>query len=140
MRVVVDTNVFIGACLARGAASQVIEACMTGRLVPVMGSALFLEYEDVLSRRELFAGARLDADERNLLLDVFLSKCRWHAIYFLWRPNLRDEGDNHLMELAVAANATHIVTNNLRDFRSSNLRFEHIGIISPQALIRDLRP
>lgn len=26
----------------------------------------------------------------------------WTRIYFGWRPNLRDEADNHLVELAVA--------------------------------------
>ena len=35
----------------------------------------------------------------------FLSLCEWVPVYYLWRPNLRDEGDNHLIELAVAGRA-----------------------------------
>jgi hypothetical protein len=35
----------------------------------------------------------------------FLSVCHWCEIYYLWRPNLADEADNHVLELAVAAAA-----------------------------------
>ncbi|MDD5028207.1 MAG: PIN domain-containing protein [Rhodoferax sp.] len=37
--------------------------------------------------------------------------CRLTEIYYLWRPNLRDEADNHVLELAVAAGAQAIITN-----------------------------
>jgi hypothetical protein len=37
-----------------------------------------------------------------LLLEIFFSVCEWTRIYCGWRPNLPDEGDNHLVELAVA--------------------------------------
>ncbi|MBX9458829.1 MAG: PIN domain-containing protein [Rhizobium sp.] len=39
----------------------------------------------------------------------------WQDLHLNWRPNLTDEADNHVMELAVAANATMIVTQNVRD-------------------------
>ena len=54
MKIVVDTNVLLGACLGTGAASAVIAACLDGRCMPLMGNALFNEYEDVFSRKELF--------------------------------------------------------------------------------------
>ena len=49
--------------------------------------------------------AKLDepGPEREAVLDAFLKVCQWTRIYFSWRPNLRDESDNHLVELAVAA-------------------------------------
>ncbi|MCK9635128.1 MAG: hypothetical protein M0R41_02470 [Methylobacter tundripaludum] len=28
---------------------------------------------------------------------------------YLWRPNLKDEADNHLVELAIAARAAYII-------------------------------
>jgi hypothetical protein len=35
---------------------------------------------------------------------------------------LRDEGDNHLIGLAVAGGATHVARRNLRDLRNAELR------------------
>ena len=75
-------------------------------------------YEDVLGRAELFHESRLTSSERVELLDIFLATCRWTRIHFGWRPNLPDEGDNHLAELAVAGGASHIVTRNLRDLQN----------------------
>lgn len=135
MLIVLDTNVFIGACLGTGAANRVVEACLLQRFKPLMGAALLAEYEDVLGRASLFVKCRLSASQRSELLDIFLANCRWTRIYFGWRPNLRDEGDNHLVELAVAGGATHIVTLNLRDLKSMELRFPGLEIVTPTQLL-----
>jgi uncharacterized protein len=134
--IVVDTNVFVGACLGRGAASAVVEGSLRGQLVPLMGAALFAEYEDVLSREALFVRSRLSQAERQDLLDVFLSMCRWTRIYYGWRPNLRDEGDNHLIELAVAGGADCVVSHNLRDLRSNELKFPRLHLRTPSQLLK----
>lgn len=70
-----STNVFVGACLGTGAASQGVRACATGRVVPLMGSALLAEYEDVLSHAALSEGCRLTQAEREDLLDIFIARC-----------------------------------------------------------------
>jgi len=137
MTIVVDTNVFISACLGQGAASKVIEASLRGVFIPLMGTALLTEYEDVLARDSLFRKSRLTPVERAQLLDIFLSTCRWTRIYFGWRPNLPDEADNHLIELAVAGGAGHIVTSNLRDLRRAELSFPGIAIVTPIQFLKD---
>jgi hypothetical protein len=43
-----------------------------------------------------------------------------------------------VVELAVAGNATHLVMNNIRDFRQQDLRFDDFKVITPEALLRDL--
>jgi putative PIN family toxin of toxin-antitoxin system len=133
--IVVDTNVFVGACLGTGPSSRVVEACLTQRFQPLMGAALLAEYEDVLARAPLFAKSRLTTVERSELLDIFLATCRWTRIYYGWRPNLRDEGDNHLVELAVAGGASYIVTHNLRDLKDMELRFPGLAIATPAQLL-----
>ena len=65
--------------------------------------------------RLLFAAAPIGPEDRAALLDAVLGVCQWINISYLWRPNLRDESDNHLVELAVAGNAAWIVTGNERD-------------------------
>lgn len=136
--IVVDTNVFVGACLGTGASAKVIELCIRQRLTPAMGSALMMEYEEVMSRSSLFEGCRLSPAERDELLDIFLANARWTNTYFSWRPNVRDEGDNHVVELAVAAGATAIVTWNTRDFAAMELRFPQLQIVTPPELVKEM--
>ena len=96
-----------------------------------MGEKLLTEFEDVLGRAELFRTSPLTAKEREELLDAFLSVCEWVPIFYLWRPNLPDEGDNHLIELAVAGMAAALVTQNVRDLRGGELRFPQLIIDTP---------
>ena len=96
------------------------------------------EFEDVLGRDALFANSRLDASERGRLLDIFLTRCEWTRVYYLWRPNLRDEGDNHLIELAVAAGAPFIVSRNVRDLRSGQLPFAGLQVMTPEAFLKEI--
>lgn len=140
MRIVVDTNVFVGACIGVGASNLVIRYCLQGRALPLMGNALYSEYEDVLARTTLFNKSRLNAAERNELFDVFASSCEWVRVYFQWRPNLRDEADNHVIELAVAGRASHIVTRNLRDLASGELAFPHLKILTPEQFLKEIQP
>lgn len=140
MIIVVDTNVFVGACLGVGASNAVIAACLQGHHMPLMGTALLAEYEDVLGREALFAECRLTRAERDELLDIFLSVCQWTRIYYGWRPNLPDEADNHLVELAVAGAARAIVTRNLRDVSRMELKFPSLSVISPEAFLQENPP
>ena len=87
MSIVVDTNIFGGACLGTGAASRMVAGRVTGQYTPLMRATLMAEYEDVMRREALFRRSRLDAAEREELLDIFLAVCRWTRIYFAWRPS-----------------------------------------------------
>jgi predicted nucleic acid-binding protein len=101
-----------------------------------MGTALFSEYESVMGREEILARCSLEESEIASLLAAFMSVAEWMKIYYSWRPNLRDEGDNHLIELAVAGNARIIATNNIKDFRSPELAFPNVSILKPEQIIR----
>ncbi len=102
-----------------------------------MGTTLLKEYEDVLGRASLFRRSRLDAVERNELFDIFLSSCRWTPIYFRWRPNLPDSGDDHLIELAVAGSAVNIVSRNLKHLTRGELLFPGLKAISPEQFLKE---
>jgi predicted nucleic acid-binding protein len=110
-----------------------------GRAEPVMGQSLFLEYQDVLSRDALFRTSPLSNKEREELLDAFLSVCQWVQVYYSWRPNLPDEGDNHLMELAIAGGVDALVTNNVSDFVRGELQFPEISIVTPVQFLKEMR-
>lgn len=138
MKAVIDTNIFLGACLGTGITGKVIAASLEGRFQPLMGAALLAEHEDMLGRQALFARCRLSAEERENLFDIYLSKCEWIRVYYTWRPNLPDEADNHLVELAIAGGADAIVTRNLRDLTRMELRFPSLRIVSPDVFLKEV--
>lgn len=57
-------------------------------------------------------------------------------IYYLWHPDLKDEGDNFLIELAVAGNAECIVTRNTKDLAGAELSFTNLRIFTPEQILR----
>lgn len=102
-----------------------------------MGNALFAEYEDVLSRAAPFVGSPVTAAERDILLDALAGVAEWVRVYFLWRPNLPDEGDNHLIELAIAGGADWLITANLRDLRGGEMMFPGLRIGTARQFIEE---
>ena len=132
-----DTNVFIAAMLSPSGGNRgILRACLDGRAHPLMGAALFHEYEDVMGRSEPLRKSPLQPGDREALFEAFLSVCEWVKVYFLWRPNLPDEGDNHLVELAIAGGADAIVTNNVKDVRRSELSFPSLRILTPAEFLK----
>ena len=134
-----DTSVFVAAILSpAGENREVIRSCLLGKAVPLMGAALFHEYEALLGRADLMARGPLSHPERQALFEAFVSVTEWVKVFFLWRPNLPDEADNHLVELAIAGGAGTIVTNNLGDLRDGELKFPDLRIHSPKQFLSQL--
>lgn len=137
--VVVDTSVFVAALKSPdGAARQVLRLCLNRDLTPIMGQKLFLEFLDVLGRPGLFDSSPANPAARQALFHGFLSVSRWVSVFFLWRPNLPDEGDNHVLELAVAGSAVAVITHNVSDF-AGDLKFPGLQILTPGQFLRSKR-
>jgi hypothetical protein len=80
-----------------------------------------LQYENVAKR-----GIRqLAIDEQTIddILDYISNAATHHDIFFVWRPFLPDPGDDLILDLAVTARCTHIVTYNLKHFRTVEKAF-----------------
>ena len=133
-----DTNVFVSALLKSSSAPrQVLRLCLEKEITPVMGNALFSEYEEVIGRDSLFKNSVLNPRERDDLFNAFLSVCKWLPIYYLWRPNLPDEADNHLLELAIAGNVEWMVTGNTKDFEHGELKLGNFTILTPAGFMKE---
>ncbi len=136
-RIVVDTSVFISALIGpSGPSREVLRRSLNRQFIPLMGNALFCEYESVIQRQSILDQCPLTQTEILKLLQAFMSIAVWVDIFYLWRPNLKDEADNHLIELAIAGNADFLVTNNLKDFRNAQLSFPQLSILGPSDLIQ----
>lgn len=132
MEIVQDTNVLVAALRrGKGSSAAVLARCLTGEDTAVIGQALLAEHEDLLARGDVWAGAVTTPQERERLLDDLCAAARFQPVFFLWRPNLPDEQDNHVLELALAGGVPHLVTWNAKDFQRGELKFQRPRIVNP---------
>ena len=140
IRVVVDTNVLVAGLISgKGSNRKILRVCLKGDLQPFVGNALYLEYQDLLNRENIQALCQQTSVSLMEFLDGFSQVCKAVDARYLWRPNLRDEADNHLVELAIAAQAAYIVTNNIVDFARAGLKHLGYEVITPAQLLRLLK-
>lgn len=138
-KVVLDTNILVSALMSReNACRRILNMAFDDLIQPIVSLPLFSEYEDVFARDHVFRRCPFDLEKRNLFLDDILSVCEMVEVHYLWRPNLRDEGDNFVYELGVAGNA-RIITQNDKDFRFQDLSFPGVEIIHPFEFLKQQR-
>ena len=82
-----------------------------------------LEYEAVLTRPENLKAFGLSARDVQRFLDSLTLLIIPVTPFFLWRPQLRDAADEHVLETAVNGGADAIVTFNHRHFQTAATRF-----------------
>jgi len=70
-------------------------------------------------------------------LRFLASTSHLQEIYFLWRPVLKDPNDDMVLELAVAAQCSVIVTHNIGDF--SGIEKFGVEALPPAVFLRRLR-
>jgi putative PIN family toxin of toxin-antitoxin system len=121
--VVIDTNVLVAAIRSsKGASYRLWGLLGTGLYRPVLTVPLFMEYEDVLKRPEL--NTVFSDHEMTRILNAIVSEAHLQEVYYLWRPLLKDPGDDHVLEAAVASKARRVITFNKKDFSKA----EQFGI------------
>ena len=109
MRVIIDTNLLVGALAKRGgAASRILESWRKGRFEHVASKATLREAELVVGARWV---ERLSGKEER---DGLLAELRDHSIIvaapILDELTLKDAGDRRLVEAAHAGGARYLVT------------------------------
>lgn len=133
-RVVIDTNILYAGLYSSGGASfQLLRLIRSGQVVPCISVTLAMEYEAVLTRKLL----ELDLTRNELagFLGHFVSCAEQVKVFYLWRPGLRDPGDDMVLETAVAARADFIVTHNIKDFAGAD-RFG-VRVVTPGWFVRN---
>jgi predicted nucleic acid-binding protein len=85
---------------------------------------LVLQYEEVLMRPETLTAMGGTPGRVGRFLDLLCRVGQPLQISFLWRPTLRDPGDEMVLETAVGGRADRLLTFNLRDFAGS----ERLGV------------
>jgi putative PIN family toxin of toxin-antitoxin system len=133
--IVLDTNVIVSALRSkRGASAKLLPLVGAARFEIHVSVPLVLEYEAVLLRQSASLG--LTSEDVADLVDGLSALAHHHKIYFLWRPYLRDEKDEMVLELAVVARCDYIVTYNRNDFRGAE-KFG-IGVMTPKEFLEKI--
>lgn len=134
-RVVLDTNVVVAGLRSnRGGSFRLLTELGHGRIEMALSVPLVLEYEEVLWRN--MAATGLTTQDVEAVLDFFCSVGRLQRIFYLWRPLLPDPSDDMVLEVAVAAQCSALVTPNTRDFAGA----EQLGVrvLTPAAFLRQI--
>lgn len=114
-QIVLDTNVLVTALKSSmGTSFRLLSMLEADRFQLHVSTPLVAEYEAVLKRGML----NLTAQQIDDVVDFICARATQHKIYYLWRPMLKDPGDDFLLELAVKADA-RIITWNVADFKRS---------------------
>jgi len=131
-QVVLDTDVvFEGLTRRDGAAGLLVDAWLAGQLSVCVSNALAYEYADTLSRKL----SRAHWERIKPVLGALLSRARFVALYYTWRPMSPDPGDEHVIDCAMNAGAM-VVTSNVRHFRMAQEALGLRVITAVEAVIR----
>jgi predicted nucleic acid-binding protein len=129
--IVMDTDTIVAAMRSpRGGSAALLLAADNGRVTLMATVPLFIEYEAVCRRPEHVLAAGLSGKAVAIFLDYLADLIQPVEPWFLWRPQLRDPGDELVLEAAVNGGAAAIATFNHRDYVPAADNFG-IEVLSP---------
>ncbi len=134
-QIVIDTNVFVTALRSQyGASYKLLSLIKSTKFQTNLSVPLVVEYE--ASAKKMIGETALSEKDVDDILDFVISKSNHWQIHYLWRPQLKDPGDDMVLELAVTANCEYIVTYNLKDFKG----IEKFGVkpITPKEFLKKI--
>jgi len=138
-RVVLDTSVVVAALRSQvGASNAVLRLVATRRLTALATPPLFLEYEDVLKRPEHRLVHGMVEEEIDEFLAELAALIEPIETHFRWRPQVRDPGDEMVLEAAINGSADAIVTFNIGDFAQAGKWFQ-VLVLKPADVLRRIR-
>ena len=130
-----DTDVVVAAMRSpTGASAELLRRIDAGGAAMLLTVALALEYEGICTLAEHRLASGLSASDAGIYVDGLIGLAEPVRSYFRWRPQLRDPGDELVLEAAVNGQADAIVT-----FNESHLREARnfgIAVIRPAEALR----
>ena len=133
--IVIDTCVLISALRSKnGASFKLVSLVDSQKFSFSLSVPLVLEYESTAKRIARSLGlTHADIED---IIDYLCTVGKHRKVHYLWRPNLKDPGDDFVLELAVESECQYIVTFNIKDF--SKVNNFNVAVITPQELLRKI--
>ena len=134
-----DTSVLVAGFRSRkGASNALLRHVVSGTFRPLVTTALFLEYEEVLLRAEHRLVTGMTEGDVEQALAAFASAAEPVEVHFRWRPQLADPSDELVLEAAVNGCADALVTHNVRDFEPASGKFG-LAVMTPQQYLKEIQ-
>jgi putative PIN family toxin of toxin-antitoxin system len=139
MRLVLDTDVIVAALRSpTGASAAILRDLDLGIGILLLSVPLALEYEAVCQRPEHRIVTGLSIMDVQSFVDTLIGLAEPVEKYFLWRPMLRDAGDEMVLETAVNGRADVLVTFNRRHYGDAPGIFG-IEVLLPREALKRIR-
>lgn len=133
-----DTDVVVAAMRSpSGASAELLRQIDGGGATMILSVALALEYEAICTLAEHRLASGLNASEVDTYVDGLIGLAEPVKAFFRWRPQLRDPGDELVLEAAVNGQADAIVTFNQSHLREA--RNFGIEVLRPAEALRRIK-
>src|SRR5258705_13671458 len=101
-RIVLDTSVVVAGLRTQLGAGNAVLRLVAGRRLQLLATPpLFLEYEDVLKRADQRLANGLSLEQIDEFLAELAAQVEPVDLHFMWRPQVRDPGDEMVLEAAI---------------------------------------
>jgi len=123
----------------RGASFALLSQIGSGSFAFGVSTSLYLEYSSKLLQSAETGAVQLTEAQVAAIIAAIANAAVPVPIFFRLRPNLRDEGDNFVFECAAHFGAHYIVTHNVKDFRTIEIRGYSVQPIRPGEFLEMLK-
>ncbi|HEY2582694.1 MAG TPA: putative toxin-antitoxin system toxin component, PIN family [Mucilaginibacter sp.] len=131
MKVVLDSNVLLIALGRKSDYKQIWEAFTDGKYQLIISDEIVYEYQEILQQHS--APGIADA-----IMEVFIESpdIVYQQLYYKWDVIKKDPDDNKFFDIAVAANADYLVTNDHHFNQAKQSIFPSVRIISASDFLK----
>ncbi len=131
MKVVIDSNVLIAMIGRRSILSPLWDAFINGKFSIAVSEDILKEYEEILQQRSANGADRL-------MMGIFVESpdIHFHSVYYKWNVIDKDPDDNKFFDVAVAANADYLVTNDAHFNQIKEIPFPKVIVIRSEEFLK----
>jgi len=124
MRVVIDSNVLIAIIGKRSKLKPIWDAFIQGSYLLIVSEDILKEYEEIMQEHSAKGAAEL-------VMEIFIESpdIIFQHVHYNWYAITADPDDNKFFDIAVAANADFLVTNDRHFDEAKLLPFTKVKII-----------
>ena len=127
MKIVLDSNVLLIALGRKSRFKPIWDAFTDGKYQLVISDEILYEYQEILVQHSAIGIAEKVSETFVESPDIIFQQ-----IYYKWNVIKADPDDNKFFDIAVAANANYLVTNDAHFNKAKKSSFPSVKIISAE--------